>query len=265
MTTERQAYAQFLALRDSDKYLTIADIINRNAQHTFIDDWTEKDADIILALATEKSPAQPLSAITPRKLLDDYLENPSVILHLQKDATDRDLTENVKKLVERLKTNTLEKLPNHFIEHLRTRFPVHPVENYPYNTRAKQIAHQAAISCGIFGRRVGHILWKDRNHAQRAGEIIAPIAVTAAILGAVTGKSAALTTAGTAIAKILPGFVAAFGVSHAIPPAALAFYVIAAVLGATALALLIAGTAKQGVNLYKDTRPTYVSLHHHAY
>lgn len=269
MATERSGYEQFLALKtEQEKYAALAAIINRNADKALPNEWDEKDADVILQLASLESKTVPANF----SLLDDYLESPEVFSQLKAHQAPA--------LFHKLKAPVNAKEENSFIKDLRAAFTPAADSGDELDSsdedaglltrtgaRATKALAATASAASVAGRGIkiagiatGHFLWKDRNRLQRAGLVLSPLALTATVLGAVSAKSAALTTAGNFAAHLLPHFVTAFGTAHAIPPAAIAFYVIGAALGVVALALLLAGTVKQCAENRKLGRATYLPV-----
>lgn len=247
MAFERGAsYGKFLALNEQQRIAQFVAILQRNAEKK-AEEWFIEDVDIILGLSSQESvvkhafrPSDRPNYPSKYTLLDDYLDNEIV-----KSALS----------IENKETQTLHaelKMdPNPFLAKLRNRFPA--IINFDVSeTGGVNLVYKnrgVTVNLPLIGRSAANLFWHKRNHGQRTAMYgIAPLALTAGILGAVSGESAALTTAGLTMSKLLPGFITAFGVSHAIPPAALAFYVIAGVLAVAAIALFLASTAYAQAN-----------------
>lgn len=256
MATERLnfsqlSFSQFSALPQNERYIAFAQLLLRNQENMalfkksdWLQAWTKEDAQIVIGLSNQPSERYVSTPDVSYSLLDDYLHNTTVQNNLRGSMT-------VTQLHSALMTDNRPKtIGGDMVEELRK---VHGNPAIPSRTHLK--LRKTATNCG-------HMFWKNRNYGQRAAMFgLIPSAITSAVLGAITSQSATLTTAGTAMAKFLPGFVTAFGASHAIPPATLAFYALAATLAAAALVLLLSSTLYR--NCAKNScarRPTYVQI-----
>lgn len=249
LTTFSRSYLTYLVKDEKERKRILADIINRNVgKKSHARDWNQEDAAIIVGLGTDFSQDDAEE--------DDLFHTPRLETYLLDPQIPR-----VQQLfpLGQLDLAKMQRMVEHLQKH---HFPESAASTHSINTTTSGSYapfHNRPNYCGVIFTSIGHSLWKERNYGQRVAMVgLIPSAITSAVLGAIISQSATLTTAGTTMAKFLPGFVASFGITHAIPPAALAFYTLAATFAAAALVLLLASS------LYRCATKERPSTHPHS-
>lgn len=257
MSQERQGYLDYLKDFPANQRNRLIEILNTCSRIPDVANWIPEDAHIILGLheaGTLETAIQDERVVRGVQTERDPSDSSKVRIlpHIQAFGTD---------LLKGNDSQTIKALSAQYPKTVAASSSVYPplasstasVNSDGRNPAARPFLPPASSPApatsqrknypALLARGTANLFWTKRNPGQRVAMYgLAAPAIAFAVAGALTTKSATLTTVGTAMGKILPSFITAFGASHAIPPAAIAFYVLAATLAAAALILFLASS-----------------------